>query len=57
MGLRIAFIYDVIYPWVKGGVERRIYELARRLASLRVKKVEKEKAILDNYSWERIVEL
>jgi len=30
--LRIAFVYDVIYPWVKGGVERRIYELARRLA-------------------------
>ncbi|WP_297417800.1 glycosyltransferase family 4 protein [Thermococcus sp.] len=30
--LRIAFVYDVIYPWVKGGVERRIYELARRLS-------------------------
>ncbi len=30
--LKIAFVYDVIYPWVKGGVERRIYELARRLA-------------------------
>lgn len=30
--LRVAFVYDVIYPWVKGGVERRIYELARRLA-------------------------
>ncbi|WP_457742283.1 glycosyltransferase, partial [Thermococcus sp.] len=30
--LRIAFIYDVIYPWVKGGVEKRIYELAKRLA-------------------------
>jgi len=30
--LRIAFVYDVVYPWVKGGVERRIYELARRLA-------------------------
>ncbi len=30
--LRIAFVYDVIYPWVKGGVERRVYELARRLA-------------------------
>ncbi|WP_457753376.1 glycosyltransferase family 4 protein [Thermococcus sp.] len=29
--LRIAFVYDVIYPWVKGGVEKRIYELARRL--------------------------
>ncbi len=30
--LKIAFVYDVIYPWVKGGVEKRIYELARRLA-------------------------
>ncbi|NJF25136.1 glycosyltransferase family 4 protein [Thermococcus sp. Bubb.Bath] len=30
--LRIAFVYDVIYPWVKGGVERRIHELAVRLA-------------------------
>lgn len=30
--LRIAFIYDVVYPWVKGGVEKRIYELAVRLA-------------------------
>ncbi|WP_297510169.1 glycosyltransferase family 4 protein [Thermococcus sp.] len=32
MSLRIAFVYDVVYPWVKGGVEKRIYELARRLA-------------------------
>lgn len=30
--LRIAFVYDVIYPWVKGGVEKRIHELAKRLA-------------------------
>ena len=30
--LRIAFVYDVIYPWVKGGVEKRIYEIAGRLA-------------------------
>ncbi|WP_048150744.1 glycosyltransferase family 4 protein [Palaeococcus ferrophilus] len=30
--LKIAFVYDVIYPWVKGGVEKRIYELATRLA-------------------------
>ncbi|WP_297065479.1 glycosyltransferase family 4 protein [Thermococcus sp.] len=30
--LRIAFVYDVVYPWVKGGVEKRIHELARRLA-------------------------
>jgi glycosyltransferase involved in cell wall biosynthesis len=32
MSLRIAFVYDVIYPWVKGGVEKRIHELAVRLA-------------------------
>ncbi|CUX77291.1 glycosyltransferase family 4 protein [Thermococcus chitonophagus] len=25
-------MYDVIYPWVKGGVEKRIHELAVRLA-------------------------
>lgn len=30
--MRIAFVYDVIYPWVKGGVEKRVYELAKRLA-------------------------
>ena len=31
--MRIAYIYDAIYPWVKGGAEKRIYELSRRLAS------------------------
>ena len=30
--LSIAFVYDVVYPWVKGGVEKRIHELATRLA-------------------------
>ncbi|MEM3648780.1 MAG: glycosyltransferase family 1 protein, partial [Thermoproteota archaeon] len=30
--MRIAFVYDAVYPWVKGGVERRIYELGRRLS-------------------------
>jgi len=30
--VKIAFIYDAVYPWVKGGVERRIYELSKRLA-------------------------
>lgn len=29
--MKIAFIYDSVYPWVKGGAERRVYELARRL--------------------------
>jgi glycosyltransferase involved in cell wall biosynthesis len=31
--MKIAYIYDAVYPWVKGGVEKRIYEIARRLAS------------------------
>ena len=30
--MKIAFIYDAVYPWVKGGVEKRIYELSKRLA-------------------------
>lgn len=29
--MKIAFVYDVIYPYVKGGGERRHYELAKRL--------------------------
>src|SRR5512136_1141922 len=29
--MKIAFVYDVIYPYVKGGVEKRIWELASRL--------------------------
>jgi glycosyltransferase involved in cell wall biosynthesis len=31
--MKIAYVYDAVYPWVKGGAERRIYELSRRLAS------------------------
>lgn len=31
--MKIACIYDAVYPWVKGGVEKRIYELARRLVA------------------------
>lgn len=31
--MKIAFIYDVVYPYVKGGVEKRIHELAIRLAA------------------------
>ena len=31
--MKIAFVYDVIYPYVKGGVEKRIRELAVRLSS------------------------
>jgi len=30
--MRIAFVYDAVYPWVKGGVERRIYEIGRRIS-------------------------
>ncbi|MFA5268008.1 MAG: glycosyltransferase family 4 protein [Methanoregula sp.] len=30
--MKIAFVYDVIYPYVKGGVEKRIRELAFRLS-------------------------
>lgn len=30
--MKLAFIYDVIYPYIKGGAERRYYEIARRLA-------------------------
>ena len=30
--LRIAFVYDAVYPWVRGGAERRYHELARRLS-------------------------
>jgi glycosyltransferase involved in cell wall biosynthesis len=29
--MKIAFVYDVIYPYVKGGVEKRVWELAARL--------------------------
>lgn len=31
--VKIAFIYDAIYPYVKGGVEKRVWELACRLAA------------------------
>lgn len=30
--MKIAYIYDAVYPWVKGGVEKRIYEIGKRLA-------------------------
>jgi glycosyltransferase involved in cell wall biosynthesis len=30
--MKLAFVYDAVYPWVKGGAEKRIYELGRRLA-------------------------
>jgi glycosyltransferase involved in cell wall biosynthesis len=30
--MKIAFIYDAVYPWIKGGAEKRVYEIARRLS-------------------------
>jgi glycosyltransferase involved in cell wall biosynthesis len=30
--LRIAFVYDALYPYVNGGAERRYYELGRELS-------------------------
>jgi len=29
--MKIAFVYDAVYPWIKGGAEKRIYELGRRM--------------------------
>jgi L-malate glycosyltransferase len=29
--MKIAFVYDAVYPYVKGGAEKRIWELATRL--------------------------
>lgn len=29
---KIAFVYDAIYPYIKGGGEKRYYEIAKRLA-------------------------
>jgi glycosyltransferase involved in cell wall biosynthesis len=31
--MRIAFLYDCVYPCTIGGVERRVYEMGRRLAA------------------------
>ena len=31
--MRIVFVSDVVYPYVKGGAEKRIYEVSRRLAA------------------------
>jgi glycosyltransferase involved in cell wall biosynthesis len=29
--MRIAYVYDAVYPYVFGGVERRVWEISRRL--------------------------
>jgi glycosyltransferase involved in cell wall biosynthesis len=31
--MRIAYVYDAVYPEITGGVERRVWELARRLVT------------------------
>ena len=31
--MKIAYVYDAVYPWVKGGAAKRIYEISRRLAA------------------------
>jgi glycosyltransferase involved in cell wall biosynthesis len=31
--MKIGFVYDAVYPYFKGGGERRIYEVARRLSA------------------------
>ncbi|MGZ4906090.1 MAG: glycosyltransferase family 4 protein [Halobacteriota archaeon] len=31
--MKIAYISDVVYPFVKGGAEKRIYEMGKRLAA------------------------
>jgi glycosyltransferase involved in cell wall biosynthesis len=31
--MKIAFVTDVLYPYVKGGAERRVWEVSRRLAA------------------------
>lgn len=29
--MKIAYVYDAVYPWVKGGAEKRVFEIGRRL--------------------------
>lgn len=31
--MKIAYVYDAIYPYIKGGAEKRIYELSKRLVA------------------------
>jgi glycosyltransferase involved in cell wall biosynthesis len=31
--MKIAYIYDALYPFIKGGAEKRYYELGRRLSA------------------------
>ena len=27
--MKIAYVYDAVYPWIKGGAEKRIYEISK----------------------------
>lgn len=29
--MRVAFVYDAVFPWEKGGAQKRVWELAKRL--------------------------
>jgi len=29
--MKIAYVYDAVYPWIKGGAEKRIYEISKRI--------------------------
>ena len=31
--MRIAYVYDAVFPYIHGGVERRVWEISRRLAA------------------------
>lgn len=31
--MKIAYVYDAVYPYIRGGVEKRIHEIATRLAA------------------------
>ena len=31
--MKIAYVFDAVYPYITGGVEKRIWELSRRLAA------------------------
>jgi len=33
--MKIAFVYDAVYPWIKGGAEKRIYEIEVHLFELK----------------------
>jgi hypothetical protein len=35
--MKIAYVYDVIYPYVKGGAETRICEISKRLVKKSMK--------------------